>query len=210
MSVMNVYLARHGETEFNRNNQIQGRGIDASLNETGIRQAHAIADYLKAQRINRIFSSSLQRSQQTAKVIASYFDLGVEPHRDLDEMNFGVLEGRPISEISEDLELLHNTWKSGNIDFASEEGESPNAVLQRAHNRINQINREQQHSNLLFVLHGRLIRILLSHWLKYGLSAMHRVPHSNGALYQLKWDGQTFEPVFIHKTDHLKNVEVEG
>lgn len=210
MNTMNVYLARHGETEYNKNNQIQGRGIDAPLNETGLQQAHAIARYLRTQQINQIFSSSLKRSQQTAEVIAGYYDLGVEAYPDLDEMNFGILEGRPISEIAKDLEFLHNTWKSGDVNHASEKGESPNMVLQRAHGRINQIIREHQHSNLLFVLHGRLIRILLSHWLKYGLSDMHRVPHSNGALYQLRWDGETFDPVYIHKTDHLENVSVEG
>lgn len=204
MSVTNIYLARHGETEYNRCNQIQGRGIDISLNETGLKQAGALAEHLQEAKLHRIYSSSLKRSRETAEVIARSCSLKVESHEDLDEMNFGILEGRPISEIKSELQFLHNTWKSGNVEHALEKGESPTAVLQRAEGRINAIIREHQYRNLLFVLHGRLLRILLSHWLQYGLSGMYRVPHTNGALYHMQWDGAEFEPVYINKTEHLK------
>ncbi len=90
------------------------------------------------------------------------------------------------------------------------EGESPTAVLKRAGNRISAIISEQQSRNLLFVLHGRLLRVLLADWLQYGLTDMHRVPHSNGALYHLRWDGELFEPVYLHKTEHLTNGSKES
>lgn len=204
MSITNIYLARHGETEFNRSNQIQGRGIDASLNDTGMQQAKAIADHLHNVDLHRVFSSSLKRSMETATVVAQSFGLEVESHADLDEMNFGIFEGRPIEEIEHELEKLHETWRSGKVDHASENGESPTAVLKRAGSRAEAIIREHRNTNLLFVLHGRLLRILLSDWLQYGLADMHRVPHSNGALYHLRWDGEVFEPVYLHRTEHLK------
>jgi probable phosphoglycerate mutase len=201
----NIYLARHGETEYNRCNQIQGRGIDASLNDTGRRQARAIAMQLNGAGIQRIYSSSLKRSKETAEIIADTYNLDFQSHADLDEMNFGIYEGRPISEIQSELEELHNTWKSGKVDHASENGESPSSVLKRAAGRIEEIITEHPGSNLLFILHGRLIRILLSYWLQYGLSGMHHVEHSNGALYHIRWDGQQFEPVYLHKTKHLED-----
>lgn len=188
---------------------MQGRGIDASLNETGRRQAKAIANYLKDVKLKRIFSSSLKRSRETAELVALQHNLQLESHADLDEMDFGVLEGCPVSEIECELEELHNTWKSGNVNFACEGGESPKSVLTRAANCIDQIIKEHQHENLLFVLHGRLIRILVSHWLGYGLAGMHRVPHANGALYHLQKNGAGFEPIFLNHTDHLE-LEVKG
>ncbi len=206
----NLYLARHGQTEYNRLNQIQGRGIDASLNDTGRQQAQAIAYHLKDSQLHGVYSSSLKRSQETAEVIAQLHGLTLESHADLDEMDFGMLEGQPISEIEAELEELHSTWKSGNTSFALQEGESPEIVLDRAAGKVEQIIGEQQGSNLLFVLHGRLIRILVSHWLQYGLSQMHRVPHTNGAVYHLQWDGQLFEPIYLNYTDHLTNGEHDG
>ena len=205
MSITNVYLARHGETEYNRLNQIQGRGINASLNETGRLQAEAIAEYFESVKLDSIYSSSLNRSSETAGVVVERFGLSVQSYPELDEMDFGVLEGRPINEIKSELEMLRNNWRSGKVEFAMEEGESPQIVLDRAAGCAERLIREQQGTNLLFVLHGRLIRILLSHWLRFGLAGMHRIEHSNGALYHLQWDGQHFEPVYLHRTDHLSN-----
>lgn len=199
----NIYLARHGETEYNRCNQIQGRGIDASLNDTGRRQAQSIAQYLQDVVLHRVFSSSLKRSRETADVIASARGLQVQSYEDLDEMNFGILEGRPISDIEDELVNLHETWKSGNVDHATEKGESPATVLRRADTQMSNLIREHRDSNLLFVLHGRLLRILLSNWLQYGLQNMHQVPHANGALYHLQWDGEGYEHVYLNKTEHL-------
>jgi len=207
VNLTNLFLARHGQTEYNRLNQIQGRGIDASLNETGHRQAHAIARHLKDSELHRVYSSSLKRSQETATVVCQLRGLTLESHADMDEMDFGKLEGRPISEIRSQLKELHNNWKAGNTSFALQGAESPEIVRNRAAGKIEQIIAEQQGNNLLFVLHGRLIRILVSHWLEYGLSQMHRVPHTNGAVYHLQWDGQLFEPIYLNHTDHLSNGE---
>ncbi len=203
VGLTNIYLARHGETEYNRKSQIQGRGIDAPLNDTGVKQARAIGHYLSSIPINRIISSNLKRSKQTAQVVAGSFGLDIESHADLDEMNFGILEGRPISEIKNELESLHNRWKSGNVEYAMEQGESPSTVLNRAGSRAQSIIKNNESSHLLFVLHGRLLRILLSDWLNYGLKNMHRIPHTNGALYHVQWNGKGFEEKFLNMTDHL-------
>ncbi|SMO56195.1 histidine phosphatase family protein [Fodinibius sediminis] len=205
MSLTNVFLVRHGETEYNRRNQIQGRGIDAPLNNRGRQQARAVAQHLKEQELHHIFSSSLKRSRETAECIAQACSLTVEPHGELDEMDFGVLEGRSITEIETELQQLQHHWKSGNVDFAFERAESPRIVLKRAATRAEQIIRERTNSNMLFVLHGRLIRILLAHWLKRGLSSMHQIAHSNASLYHLQWDGEQFEAVYLNNTDHLQD-----
>ncbi|MDZ7682262.1 MAG: histidine phosphatase family protein [Fodinibius sp.] len=204
MGVTNIYLARHGETEYNRCKQIQGRGIDASLNDTGRCQAQAIAHHLKDAELNRIFSSSLKRSLETAEIVGHANNLDVLPYENLDEMNFGMSSGGPISDIEDDLNSLHQQMeRSGNVDHATEQGESPLAVLRRASAQMQLLIREHRDTNLLFVLHGRLLRILLSDWLQYGLANMHRVPHSNGALYHIRWDGVEYEPVYLNKTTHL-------
>lgn len=201
----NLYLARHGETDYNRRSQMQGRGIDAPLNETGRRQAKYIAEHAKSLDLHHLCSSSLKRSRQTAEFVGEYCGLEVRSYGDLDEMDFGEFEGRRASEIETELNTLHTNWKSGNVTFPASGGESPQMVLDRASAKAEQIIAEHHQSNLLFVLHGRLIRILLSHWLGFGLSSMHRIEHSNGALYHLQWDGQDFNSVYLHNTDHLQN-----
>lgn len=206
MSVTNLFIARHGETEYNRKNLIQGRGIDELLNETGRLQANAIAEFLSDNPADHIFTSSMRRAMETAEIIAWSHRKEYAYFEDLDEMNFGVLEGKPIEEVKDDLRQLHETWKGGNIEFAPENGESPLQVFNRASARMKTLLKEHQGTNILFILHGRLIRILLSDWLGYGLQNMHKIEHSNGALYHLHWKEHTFNPVFLHKTDHLQRI----
>lgn len=210
MSTTDIFIARHGETEYNRLNQIQGRGINKPLNKTGRMQAKAIADYLSDQSIDHIFASSLMRSMETAEIIAWSFRKEYKYYPELDEMNFGYLEGRPINEIRSDLDEIHNNWSSGKIDFAPKDGESPAEVSERILFRTNKIIEEHRDSNILFILHGRLIRILLSEWLEYGLENMHKVSHSNGALYHLEFNGSEFIPIYLNETEHLDGMMEAG
>lgn len=207
MSTTDIYIARHGETEFNRQGKMQGRGIDKPLNRTGRLQARAISDALKDESLDYIFSSSLMRSIETAEIIAWTLRMKYRSYHELDEMNFGKFEGKPSNEIDKDLNEVHQTWKNGNTDYAIEGGESPEMVLERVLSRTKNILEEHAGSTILFVLHGRLIRILLSNWLGYPLSDMHRIEHSNGALYHLKMNGGSFEADYLHMTDHLEGIE---
>lgn len=210
MSITNIFIARHGETEYNRLKQMQGRGINKPLNKTGRMQAKAIADYLIDQSIDHIFASSLMRSMETAEIIAWSYRKEYKYYPELDEMDFGYLEGRPIEEIRSDLDEIHKNWSSGKVDFAPKDGESPTEVSERILFRTKKIIAEHSGSNILFILHGRLIRILLSEWLEYGLENMHKVPHSNGALYHIEFEEGNFHPVYLHETEHLNDLNVEN
>lgn len=209
MSVTNIFIGRHGETEYNRQGKMQGRGIDIPLNKTGRLQARAIADTLHNEHIDHIFSSSLVRSMETAEIIAWTLRMSYRSYAELDEMDFGNLEGLTAGNITNELNRLHETWKDGNTDFAVDGGESPEMVLERVLSRLQIILEEHQGSTMLFILHGRLIRILLSDWLGYGLAEMHRIEHSNGALYHLQLNGETIKQGYLNRTDHLKNINAE-
>jgi probable phosphoglycerate mutase len=120
-------------------------------------------------------------------------------------MDFGVIEGQPISDIGNHLKRLHTAWKGGDTGYSLEDGESPDTVLKRVLKRSDMLIEKYRGEDMLFVLHGRLIRILLSHWLGYGLRQMHRVQHQNGALYHLRLsEDNEMEAVFLNKTEHLK------
>lgn len=68
-----IYLARHGETEFNRERRLQGH-VDSPLTDLGVRQAHAVgrllADLVGDPQGWRIVSSPLGRAHRTAEIIA--------------------------------------------------------------------------------------------------------------------------------------------
>lgn len=94
-----LYLVRHGETDWNRQRRIQGL-TDIPLNDTGREQARATGILLTRRPITRIVSSPLGRALETAQIIATQLGLGEpELHPDLVERNYGEAEGLDFREI---------------------------------------------------------------------------------------------------------------
>jgi broad specificity phosphatase PhoE len=124
-----LILVRHGQTDANARRLLLGRA-DPPLNETGLRQAHALAAALP--RAARIVSSPLLRARHTAAVLA-----GAEPgDTDTDavevderwiEMDYGDLDGRPAADLDE--QSWHR-WKQ-DPHFVPAGGESVAAVCNR-------------------------------------------------------------------------------
>jgi broad specificity phosphatase PhoE len=197
-----LLIARHGETDFNKKGLLQGRGIDAPLNAIGRKQAELLAGYFSGYRTGLIASSSLQRTWQTAEPLSRRAELETQRKGGLDEMDFGEFEGRPYRDAADELEVLKKTWQSGELHVRIPGGESPAEVFDRANETVESLIDSTESDTLTLFLHGRLIRILLSKWLGYGLENMHKIEHQNGAVYQLVYNGR-YHPVYLNKTDHL-------
>ena len=121
-----LYLLRHGQTAANRSGLLQGH-VDFDLTELGKRQAKAAADALRDRDVHRLVSSPLRRAVQTAEIVAAILGLAVEIEPRLIEMDYGLWDERPLTDISEAV------WSQGRIDpdFAPPGGESLRSVSQR-------------------------------------------------------------------------------
>jgi probable phosphoglycerate mutase len=198
-----LFFIRHGETDNNKERIIQGRSIDASINELGKMQAQAICEAMEPYNIDKIVVSGLRRTYETAKPLALQLGLEIEKYAELDEIDFGILEGKFFTEIEEQVTKVNEQWKSGNVDYAPENGESPQQTFKRANNRVKEVLETSKEDNIAFIIHGRLTRILLSEWLGHGLKNMHKIEHQNGAINHLIWQEDKFEAVELNKVDHL-------
>ena len=87
-----VLLARHGETDWNRQLRIQGSS-DVELNDLGRQQARALAEELADVDIDAIYASDLVRARATAEAVAATKDLPVQLDARLRERSFGTWEG---------------------------------------------------------------------------------------------------------------------
>jgi probable phosphoglycerate mutase len=95
---LTVYLARHGQTEWNAAGRRQGR-LDSPLTALGLQQAAQNAELLSAQGIDAIFASPVGRAERTASVIGSTLDLVVTVLDDLAEIDHGLWSGLTSAEI---------------------------------------------------------------------------------------------------------------
>lgn len=87
------YFVRHGETDWNKARIIMGQA-DIHLNETGIQQAHALAQNIADLKISHIVSSPLMRAQQTAQIIAGVLKKPIIMIDELQEAHAGPMQGR--------------------------------------------------------------------------------------------------------------------
>ena len=154
---MKLYIVRHGQTDDNVSNVLQGHR-DVPLNKNGWKQAEEIAMRLRNERIDCAYSSDLQRAVHTAEIIVQYHaGIQIISTPRLRETAFGVLEGQPI-------EVLKERDKN-NIPFGSYSPEKGESWLQ-TQERALKVYKENfwQHSkeNVLWVTHGGVIVALLS------------------------------------------------
>ncbi len=94
-----ILLARHGETEWNRQLRFQGHA-DEPLNETGREQARQLAARLCDEPIAAVYSSDLRRASETAQIVAESLGLAVVVDPRLREIDVGSWQGRLREELS--------------------------------------------------------------------------------------------------------------
>jgi len=149
-----VWLARHGETEWARLGRHTGR-TDVPLTDTGRAQAAALGRRLAAHDFALVLTSPLSRAVETT-AIAGYGGVAVAD-RDLREWDYGELEGRLTEDIREDYPgwtIWRGPWPGG---------ETLDDVAARADHVLERIAGAQ--GDVLVVSHGHLLRVLAARWL---------------------------------------------
>lgn len=199
---MELYIIRHGETDFNKRGIVQGRGVNSDLNEMGQQQARSFYKAYHHIPFDRIYTSSLKRTHQTVEPFISKGIEWIKLH-ELDELDWGVNEGREATaEMKTEFQLLTRKWMEGDLDLKFPGGESPIEVNHRQKIAIQKIISEPV-NHALICMHGRALRLILCELLNIPLSNMDTFPHSNVSLYRLKYSDNKFEMLDFNNTDHF-------
>lgn len=203
-----IYLVRHGQTDFNLQNIVQGSGVDTDLNDRGRAQADAFFNAYKSVPFDKVYTSALKRSQQS---VQGFLDLGI-PHEalaGLNEISWGTKEGHPITpDEDEYYHYMLKQWQLGNTSLSIERGESPEDVVRRMKPAVDRIMSQEEESTILVCMHGRAMRILLCHVLNYPLYAMDMFEHQNLCLYLLDFTGSMFRVERYFDTRHLDHLRL--
>jgi len=155
-----LYLARHGETDWNAAGRWQGQ-TDIPLNDRGRDQARAIADRLGAEGISSVASSDLLRARATAEIVAATLKLSVNHvHADLRERRFGCFEGLTRDEVAA---RFPGAWARylADPEPAPPGGESREELLARLLPAVLSAAARLE-PPLLVVMHGGAMRALLA------------------------------------------------
>lgn len=191
---MNLYLIRHGETEWNAEGRLQGQ-TDVPLNCKGIEQMRQVAKEMKRMGIGAdlIVTSPLIRARQSADIVSSVLDykgkdVVVEPL--LTERSFGVGEGKVWSEL---VAQYPEGICRGHEPF---EGVEPlEELAKRGHEAFDKIvNTYVGTQNIIVVAHGAILSAMVdaitNGEVEYGSG---RVSFSQGSIYVVRCLEETVE-----------------
>lgn len=208
MKSKKIYLIRHGQTDYNFQNIVQGGGVDSDLNETGRKQAQLFYELYKNVPFDKVYTSALKRSIQS---VERFIKDGHkhEIHPELNEIHWGIKEMIKITEDENDYYVnVVNCWKNGQTDLCIEGGESPNQVALRLKKFLDLILTREDEETILICMHGRAMRIFLCVMHQIELSRMDEFPHKNLGLYILNHDGSKFTVEETNSLAHLEKINI--
>lgn len=160
--MLKIYLARHGQNEDNVKGILNGHR-DEPLTELGLEQARHTAQFIKDNNLSfdAVYSSPLQRAYVTAEIITEALALPKPEVLDgLIERNFGVMSGKPVSQIAE--LCSPDIIQTGIITyFLSPEGaETFPDLMERGKQVINFIQQKHPDGSILLVTHGDIGKMI--------------------------------------------------
>jgi phosphoserine phosphatase len=160
---MNLYIIRHGESTWNNQNRIQGNS-DPRLSKLGRLQARLLARRFARIKIDRIYSSPLSRSLQTAQAISMALGLGIIKKEDLKEIMLGEWEGKTPQEIDRLYDNRYNKWlKLGPTKIRVPGAEGIRSFRKRVDAVFKDIVSEnQERENIIVVTHGGVVASFLA------------------------------------------------
>ena len=181
---------------------VQGRGVDASLNETGKRQAAQAGESFRNVSFDHIFISELKRTRETIDQFING-DIPVTSLGGFDEISWGNQEGKEASYEARNLYAdTVNGWRRGELQLNVGGGENPIQVMERQKEAMEEVMKTDA-SNILICMHGRAMRVLLCWLLNYPLNYMDGFPHHNCSYYVMNYQNDMYQLKKFNEKNHL-------
>lgn len=154
-----IFLVRHGQDTDNAAGILNGRR-DTELTDLGREQAKKVAEKLCDNGIEIIYASPLKRTYETARIMATKLridEIFVDDY--LMERDFGIMTGKPVSDIQKYSGKILKTEK---VDYFLEAAgaEDFQSLLERGNKILNKIKKKYPNQNILIVTHGDIGKII--------------------------------------------------
>lgn len=185
MSAPTIFLARHGQSEWNRCKRVTGQ-LNPELAPEGRAQAHALADLLAGVRLSAVFASDLARSRETARPVAESQGLELQELAALRELHFGALQGRFRDARDPAAAALWRARKADPLGFRLPGGETFTELSLRAGSAVRRILAAHREGMVLIVGHRNTNRAILASLLGWSPQVAVTASVQHNRLYRLR------------------------
>ena len=175
---MFIYLIRHGQTDWNRDHRIMGTG-PVPLNENGRAGVAELARALKAKRIPVVYTSTVARALESARILAAEWGAELREEQRLNESTFESWIGKTYDELRDDENFKLYFDAPTHARFSNGEGMAD--IQRRALEAVVRIAKETGTGRAAAVSHSDVIKPVLAHYLGMDLDSMHRLSVANAS-----------------------------
>jgi len=202
--MLRVYLIRHGETDWNRDQRVMGQ-LDIPLNETGRAQAERTAEFLASEKISAIYASDLSRAWETARCIAEKQGLSPIATPEIREMRYGHWEGLTRDEVIEKYPAEYAERTRNPSRFQPSGGESRRQLFERASKKFEEIAARHANETIALVAHGGTCRAIASYIAGVNGWGQFAIDNCSISIVDCLDDG-TREVSLLNSTYHLRDL----
>jgi probable phosphoglycerate mutase len=203
-----IWLIRHGETEWNVQHRFQGHS-DSPLTASGRLQVEAVGERMRHESFDHFYSSDLLRTRETAEAIVRTTGKSFETDVRIREKHLGIFEGMTVPEIKERYLDIYIDFKTQGARYVIPEGESTQQLQERAVAFMDEMHERHPGARVVCVTHGGTIRALMKHTLGLSLDTPTRFTIGNTSVHQLVRREQFWVVQRMSDTEHLRRLEAE-
>jgi broad specificity phosphatase PhoE len=199
---MELYLIRHGESNWNKIDRVQGQS-NPHLSKKGREQAEAVAERLKSLKFSFLYSSHLKRAYQTAEIISSKTSLPIKVDLGLSEIHLGEWEGKDGKTLWKENETFRQ-WFKKTAEISPPLGETLFKFRDRVNSALEKIiASHKEEERCIVVTHSGTIGVWLAHLLSMDFNKIWSIPTSNASITIVRVGNPIFSLVSFNDTSHL-------
>lgn len=202
-----IYFVRHAESFGNLTRRVYGH-FDGLVTPKGYLQIEALRERFRDIHVDKVYSSDLIRTCETARAIYEPKDLPLTKTAAFREIGVGVWEDRPWGELVSAYSKEYKAWGEHPLDFAVPGSETYRDVYKRAKAALDEIVSENDGKAVAIVSHGATIRMLM-YGIKHGddLTGVESAAWGdNTCVSHFRAEGGKYVEVFSNNNDHLRTL----
>lgn len=204
--MVELFIVRHGETEWNVQKRMQGR-MDSPLTERGKENIYRLAKSLEPVTFDAVISSPSGRAHETACILMANRNIPIRTDERLMEINLGIWEGKTRDEMCMEHQTMYGHFRANPLEFKVEGGETFFDIRKRAVDVKQWLLDEFEGKRVLIVSHTILIRSLLSEFAELPVSEFWTLPivHQT-SLSEVHFTPHTCKIIRMSDTSHFSPI----
>lgn len=184
-----IFIVRHGESTQNLNDVMSGI-TDAPLSEKGKEQCLLLSRYFQDLPVDKVFSSPLQRANQSAEIIFAQKKLPIQINDSLIEFDYGNYEGYPRGDYQTSNDEIIKKWLAAPSNLTFPGGSNTQVHAQKALFGLSELVNNNKGSVIALLSHRTTIRLLVAQIIGLHLDHFRAIPCSNCSVTEVNFDGK--------------------